>query len=109
MTALLNPRRNYRLVAEDGVASAAELQADYEASLRRRREQCGAAFTTVEALMFSLRERGEAALHERDTRRRLAELSTDQLREVLRRLVRLRPKYPAITDQFLFHLNELLP
>ena len=108
MTALLNPQRNYRLVAENGVASAAELQATYEANLRRHREQCGAAFTTVEALMYSLRERGEAALHERDTRRRLSELSTNQVREVVTRLMRLRPKYPAITDELLFLLSEQL-
>ena len=108
MNALLKPQRNYRLVAEDGFASAAELQADYEANLRRRREQCGAAPTTVEALMYSLRERGEAALHERDTIRRLPELSTNQVREVVGRLMRLRPKYQAITDELLFLLGEQL-
>lgn len=104
---VMNPRRNYRLVAEDGVASAAELQADYEASLRRRREH-GAAPTTVEALLYSLRERGEAALRERDVLHRLSELSTNQVREVVGRLMRLRPKYSAITDQLLFLLSEQL-
>jgi hypothetical protein len=44
-----------------------------------------AASMTVEALMFSLRERGVAALKEGPTRRRLAELSDDQVVEAEKR------------------------
>jgi hypothetical protein len=60
-----------------------------------------AAPTTVEAVMHSLRERGEAAMAEPACQRRLAELSAGQVRDVIERLGRLRPKYPAITDNLL--------
>jgi uncharacterized protein YjiS (DUF1127 family) len=50
-----------------------------------------AAKMTVEALMYSLRERGTAALKEPDTRRRLGELSDDQLTDVGTRLQHLKP------------------
>ena len=49
-----------------------------------------AASMTLEALMYSLRERGVEALKERDTRRRLSELSHDQLVEVGRRCQALK-------------------
>ena len=51
-----------------------------------------AAASTVEALMFSLRERGVQALDEPDTRQRLSQLSDDQLAEVGTRLQRLKPE-----------------
>jgi hypothetical protein len=44
-----------------------------------------AAAMTVEALCYVLRERGVEALKERDTRRRLAEVSDNQLAEVGKR------------------------
>ena len=44
----------------------------------------------VEALMFSLRERGIAALKEPATQRRLAELSDDQIIEIEKRLQALK-------------------
>jgi hypothetical protein len=47
---------------------------------------------TVEALMYSLRERGTKALKEPDTKRRLSELSEQQLIEVGNRLQRLKPE-----------------
>lgn len=47
---------------------------------------------TVEALMHSLRTRGTKALSEPDTRRRLSELSDDQVIEVGNRLQRLKPE-----------------
>jgi len=50
-----------------------------------------AAAATVEALMYSLRQRGTAALKEAQTQRRLAALSEEQLREVAARLQRLKP------------------
>jgi hypothetical protein len=46
---------------------------------------------TIEALMFSLRSRGTKALEEPDTKRRLTELSDQQVVEVGNRLQRLRP------------------
>lgn len=68
-----------------------------------------AAGTTVEALMLSLRERGEAALLKPDCLRRLADLSTAQVRGVIGRLMGLRPRYPAaISDGLLLRLGEQL-
>jgi hypothetical protein len=67
-----------------------------------------AAEATVEALMYSLRQRGAAALAERDGQRRLAEMSSDQVRMVIARLIKLRPSYPAITDALLFRLGGQL-
>jgi hypothetical protein len=72
-------------------ASAAELQAGYDKALRRQRELYGAAPTTVEALMFSLRERGTAVLSESDGRRRLSELTAEQMLEVAARLQKIKP------------------
>jgi hypothetical protein len=51
-----------------------------------------AAASTVEALMYSLRERGVKALDEPDTQRRISELSEEQLHEVGGRLQRLLPE-----------------
>jgi hypothetical protein len=47
---------------------------------------------TVEALMWSLRTRSTKALEEPDTKRRLSELSDQQVVEVGNRLQRLRPE-----------------
>jgi hypothetical protein len=49
-----------------------------------------AAYGTVEALMYSLRERGIKALSEPDTRRRVSELSEEQLHEVSARCQALK-------------------
>jgi hypothetical protein len=74
------------------VASAAELQSMYEAALRKQRTLYGAAPTTVEAAMYSLRERGTAALIEPDCRRRLFELNEQQILDVAVRLQKLKPE-----------------
>jgi hypothetical protein len=58
----------------------------------RTRRAHGAPQRTVEALMFSLRERGTKALQEPAVQRRLSELSNDQVIEVGNRLQRLRPE-----------------
>jgi hypothetical protein len=63
------------------VASAAKLQSTYDA-----------APTTIEAAMYSLRERGTAALIEPDCRRRLSELNERQIRDVAVRLQKLKPE-----------------
>jgi hypothetical protein len=57
----------------------------------RTRRRDGAPQATVEALMWSLRERGTKALEEPDTKRRLSELSDQQVIEVGNRLQRLKP------------------
>jgi hypothetical protein len=51
----------------------------------------GAAASTVEALMFSLREGIESLETNSDSLRRLSELSAEQLRCVCERLQRLKP------------------
>jgi hypothetical protein len=51
-----------------------------------------AATSTVEAVMFSLRERGVKALDETGTRHRLAQLSEEQVIEVGDRLQRIKPE-----------------
>jgi hypothetical protein len=57
--------------------------------LERRRD--GAAASTVEALMFGLRDGIEALPANPDRLRRLSELSADQLREVCARLQNFKP------------------
>jgi len=49
-----------------------------------------AAASTVEALMYSLRERRTTALTEPDTQRRISELSEEQLHEIGARLQALK-------------------
>jgi hypothetical protein len=104
-TPLLKPSRSYRLT-EDDVTSAGELHRDYEATMRRHSEQYGAPKATVDALMFELCTYGLAALAGANCLRRLADLSSSQVREVIGRLIRLRPHYPAITDELIFQMGE---
>ena len=54
-----------------------------------------AAGTTIEALMYSLRERGVKALEESNTQSRLAELDKSQLKEVCRRVQNFKPHIAA--------------
>ena len=91
---------------KDGQMST--LQEIYEAAMRRQREVYGAAPTTVEALMYELRTDGVRALATRNCQRWLCDLSTDQVREVIERLTRLRARYPAITDELLLALTDQL-
>ena len=58
--------------------------------------------------MFSLRERGAAALSERDYRARLAALSSNQIRNVIERLTALKPRYPKIDDELIARLEAQL-
>lgn len=75
-----------------------------------RRDQ--AAASTVEALMYSLRERGPSALQEPTTQRRLSEMNETQLREVCERLQKLKPHIarawsPEETAVLLLTWNEM--
>ena len=63
---------------------------------------------TVKALLYELRTHGLAALSHPNCLRRLDHVSTAQLRELLARLIKLRPKHPAITDDLLLKLGGLL-
>jgi hypothetical protein len=67
-----------------------------------------AAASTVEALMFSLRRRGAAALSERSCQSRLAALSTAQIHKVIERLIVARPRFRVIDDELLFLLDGQL-
>jgi hypothetical protein len=87
------------------MADTDSLERAQAAIYRRHFEGCA---STVEALMLSLRERGAAALREPNTLRRLSELSTAQVREVIARLIKLRPRYPAIDDDLLLRLGDQL-
>jgi uncharacterized glyoxalase superfamily metalloenzyme YdcJ len=87
---------------------------DYSISLERcsaelnQRRGDGAPQSTVEALVYELRTHGLTALEHPSCLRRLDDVSTAQLREVLARLIKLRPKYPAIADDLLLKLGGLL-
>lgn len=97
-----------KIKRSSSVASAGEFQSLYEATLRARRNLYGAAPSTVEAVMYELRTYGLAAIAGPNCQRRLSELSDVQLRQVIERLYRLQPKYPAITDNLLLALWELV-
>src|SRR4051812_1065354 len=76
--------------------------------MRETAPEIRAAARTVDALMFSLRERGSSALAERAVQSRLAELSTAQIHSVIERLIVARRAFPAIDDELLFLLGEQL-
>jgi hypothetical protein len=78
-----------KFLREQLMQSSASLERAHD-EIKRHRLDGRAAASTVEALMFSLRERGVAALKERDTRRRLGELDDRQLIEVGRRCQALK-------------------
>jgi hypothetical protein len=69
-------------------------------------ERDEAASSTVEALVFELREHGVNQLKRPATQGRLSALSAGQLPEVIGRLERLRPRYPQITDELIAALRE---
>jgi hypothetical protein len=62
---------------------------------------------SIEALMYSLRERGLNALTEHDCQRRLSELHPDQLDSVITRLTNMRVRYSPITDELITRLKNL--
>jgi hypothetical protein len=67
-----------------------------------------AAQSTCDALLYELRTHGVERLAEPNCRQRLAELSTDQVRELIAALLRIRSKHPAITDELLLQLGGQL-
>jgi hypothetical protein len=68
-----------------------------------------AAASTAEAVVYELRTHGLAQLRKPNCQRRLGALAPDQLREVIARLIRLRPQYPKLDDELLLQLEERLP
>jgi hypothetical protein len=63
--------------------------------------------TTVNALLYQLRMDGLAAFEHPNCRRRLAELLTEQLRELIAALIRVRPICAAVTDELLIALDRI--
>ena len=67
-----------------------------------------AAQSTYDAALWELRTYGLAQLAKENCRRRLSDLSTKQLRELIAALVRLRSQYSMISDELLLKLGDLL-
>jgi hypothetical protein len=63
---------------------------------------------TIDALVYELRTHGLIALEHPNCMRRLSDVSTAQLCEVIASLIRLRPKCSSITDDLLLKLGEQL-
>ncbi len=63
---------------------------------------------TYDALLYELRTNGIAQLAKPHCRGRLADLSTEQVRELFDALIRLKPKYPAITDDLIRRIGDQL-
>jgi hypothetical protein len=77
--------------------------------LNRARRQHGAAQSTYDAVFYELRTYGLAQLAQANCRRRLADLSTVQVRELIAALIRIRPQYPTtITDDLIGLLGDQL-
>jgi hypothetical protein len=66
-----------------------------------------AAPATVESLFYELRTNGLAAFEQPNCRRRLAELSAEQLRELMAALIRVRPRCAAVSDELLIALDRI--
>ena len=67
-----------------------------------------AAQSTYDAALWELRTYTLAQLAKENCRRRLSDLSTKQLRELIAALMRLRPQYSMINDELLLKLGDLL-
>lgn len=63
---------------------------------------------TYDALLYELRTFGVVQFANPNCQRRLADLSIKQVRELIAALMRLKPEYPAITDELLLKLGEQL-
>ena len=57
--------------------------------------------STYDAALWELRTYGVAQLAKENCRRRLSDLSTKQIRELVAALMRLRPQYLMINDELL--------
>ena len=92
------------LMADDNLS----LEAVY-CKIHQRHFRDHAAASVIEAVVYELRTHGLAQLKNPHCRRRLGELSPEQMCEVLARLIKLRPQYPKIDDELLLQLEERLP
>src|SRR5262252_9518325 len=94
-----------RTLRDDGNVSLE--RAYYE--IHRRHFEGRAAASTVEAVVYELRTYGLVQLKKPNCQRRLGDLSGEPLREVIARLIKLRPQYPKIDDMLLLQLEDRLP
>ena len=69
-----------------------------EREFAREAGAAGAPRATVEAFLYSLRDRGMAALAEQETERRLLELLPDQIEQCMERIAAHRPQYPNAAE-----------
>jgi hypothetical protein len=68
-----------------------------------------AARSTYDACLYELREYGLLQLGKLRCRSRLADLSCEQIRELISALLRLRPKYQVtISDELILKLGDQL-
>lgn len=103
-------RHRHRMVEPQRLAQLHRLMADDISLDRAWREinNPGATpQTTADALLYQLRTGGLAAFECPSCRRRLADLSAEQLREVIAALIRVRPRCAAVTDELLIALDEI--
>jgi hypothetical protein len=63
---------------------------------------------TINALIHELRTDGISQLSDGRCRHRLSALSTEQMRDLIGSLLRLRPNYPAITDDLILKIGDCL-
>jgi hypothetical protein len=99
---LSNPAQTGPKIKNFPTASVGEFVSLYDV-----RRKMGAAPSTVEAVMYELRTHGTEALKRDNCQRRLSELNDRQLADVIRRLMKLRSQYSAITDKLLAQLIGL--
>jgi len=79
------------------------------AQLNGERRQHGAAQSTYDAVFYELRTYGVAQFAQANCRRRLADLSTTQVRELIAALIHLRPQHATtITDDLIGLLGDQL-
>ena len=79
---------------------------DRAAPIARQARRWEAPASTYEAALYALRTRGIAAFAEPRLRQRLAELSADQMRELVAALTRLRPQCPSISEALMSELGK---
>jgi hypothetical protein len=75
---------------------------------RRSTRPPAAPQSTFEALVFELRTHGLPQLTKKSCRQRLGRLSTQQVRDLVAALRRLRPRYSAITEELILKLGDFL-
>jgi len=86
-------------------------EADRRAARRKPQHDLPANWETMSvggALLYELRTYGIAQLAKPNCRDRLSSISTRQLRELIAAMMRLKSKYPAINDELLLKLGDLL-